>query len=187
MFHPIARFTPILCAVLAAATAQAETAATPPVPPGIYAMFQGDDDAADRATPEFVRRLSRECGNMPVVAYADGLIVGHKPNTIEAAQAGGPIYPVRGTLRCTQAGPDEFDCEAREGAAGPDAAPRRTERFSREILAGGAVRLVPPGSAPPILFLPCTMAAFDREGPGGRNIFDDLVARDDGGPALPRP
>ncbi|MGD9917545.1 MAG: hypothetical protein AB7U46_05955 [Paenirhodobacter sp.] len=187
MFRPIARFTPILCAVLAAAAAQAETAAEPAVPPGIYAMFQDDGDAADRATPEFVRRLSRECGNMPVVAYADGLIVGHKPNTIEAAQAGGPIYPVRGTLRCTQAGPDEFDCEAREGAAGSDAAPHRTERFSRAILVGGAVRLVRPGTASPLLFLPCTPSNFDREGPGGRNIFDDLVARDDGGPALPRP
>lgn len=75
-------------------------------------------------------------------------------------------------------------CRSIEGA---EDTPGETLSVTFTALEGGAHRLRLSERGFAIVLVPCDAKPFDIEGPGGRNVLDDLLKRDDGGPVIPRP
>ncbi|WP_156894303.1 hypothetical protein [Rhodobacter xanthinilyticus] len=168
---------------LSAGLAAAQTPPEAIVAPGIYAAMQAPVDVT-ALPPAALEQGAKLCKNTPSLVYADGLMRALKPADMEAAVAGGPFFVRAGGMRCPQMGGTEVACRSIEGAQDR---PGEMLSVTFTALEAGAYRLGLAGRSFAIVLMPCEAQLFDIEGPGGRNVLDDLLKRDDGGPAIPRP
>lgn len=175
------RFRTLLIALATTLPGLAVAGEPAEIPPGIYAMFEGSDPAAPTVAPN----LTPSCQSRPTVVYGDGLLVGRKVAALDEIKAGAPYFSYLGSMRCTRKEGDTAACRLENGAPGSGQGVQMRDNVIRTV--GGAVTLCQPDGNDCRLLVPCPAGMFLMKGPDGRDVFDELTRRDDGGVPLPRP